>query len=99
MSSYDTGGIGSTGRSDMGGEGEGIVTGDPWASDIRSRINGEDGGLVRDRCGGVGMKSKGLDVSRLQQSCGDDKGAVRHVQRRARNRALGCGQTSGNVQP
>lgn len=99
MSSYDTGGIGSTGRSDTGGEGEGIVTGDPWASDIRSRINGEDGGPARDRWGGGAMKSKGLDVSRLQQSCGDDKGAVRHVQRRARNRALGCGQTSGNVQP
>lgn len=54
MSSYDTGGIGSTGRSDTGGEGEGIVTGDPWASDIRSRITGEDGGPARDRCGGWG---------------------------------------------
>lgn len=60
MSSYDTGGIGSTGRSDMGGEGEGIVTGDPWASDIRSRINGEDGGPARDRCGGGGDEEQGF---------------------------------------
>lgn len=33
----------------MGGEGVGIVAGDPGVSDLRSRLNGEDGSLARHR--------------------------------------------------
>lgn len=48
----------------MGGEGVGIVTGDPWVSDIRSRINGEDGSLARNRFEGEEQGS-GCDESAI----------------------------------